>query len=62
MIVVDYEELPAVFDPVAAAKPEAPVLHEALETYKHAPGIKPVPGTNICNHFQLRKGDVNKAF
>jgi len=62
MIEVDYEELPAVFDPVEAAKPDAPVLHEALETYRHAPGINSIPGTNICNHFQLRKGDVQKAF
>lgn len=62
MIDVAYEVLPTVFDPVEAAKPDAPVIHEALETYQHAPGINPVPGTNICNHFKLRKGDVEKGF
>jgi len=62
LIDVAYEALPAVYDPVAAAKPDAPILHEALETYKHAPGINPVAGTNVCNHFQLRKGDVHKGF
>jgi len=62
LIDVAYEELAAVFDPIEASKPDAPIIHEALATYKHAPGINPVAGTNVCNHFQLRKGDVNKGF
>jgi len=62
LIKVEYEALPAVFDPEESARPDAPLLHEDLGTYKHAPGINPQPGTNICNHFQLRKGDVEKGF
>lgn len=62
LIKVDYEELPAVFDPVEAAKPQAPLIHEGLGSYRRAPGINPVKGTNICNHFQLRKGDMGKGF
>jgi carbon-monoxide dehydrogenase large subunit len=62
LIEVNYEELPAVFDPTEAAKPEAPLIHEELGSYHHAPGINPIKGTNICNHFQLRKGDVKKGF
>jgi len=62
LIKVDYEELPAVFDPIDAAKPEAPLIHEHLGNYNHAPGMNPIPGTNICNHFQLRKGNVEKGF
>jgi CO/xanthine dehydrogenase Mo-binding subunit len=62
LIEVQYEELPAVFDPEEAAKPGAPLIHEELDTYKCAPGINPIPGTNICNHFQLRKGDVEEGF
>ncbi len=62
LIAVEYEELPAVFDVVEAAGPEAPLIHEHLETYHHAPGINPIKGTNVCNHFELRKGDVEKGF
>ena len=62
LIDVVYEELPAVFDPEASAATDAPIIHEDLGTYKHAPGIDPKTGTNICNHFQLRKGDVEKGF
>jgi carbon-monoxide dehydrogenase large subunit len=62
LIEVVYQELPAVFDPLEAARTEAPVIHEDLGTYRHAPGISPIAGTNICNHFQLRKGDVEKGF
>lgn len=62
LIEVNYEELPPIFDPTEAAKPEAPLIHEGLGSYNHAPGINPIPSTNICNHFQLRKGDVEKGF
>ncbi len=47
LIKVEYEPLPAVFDAVKAAKPEAPLLHKDLATYKCAPGIVPMPNTNI---------------
>jgi CO/xanthine dehydrogenase Mo-binding subunit len=62
LIRVEYEELPAVFDPVESSKPGAPLIHEALDTYSHVPVCHPVKGTNICSHFQLRKGDVEKGF
>ncbi len=62
LIDVQYEELTAVFDPEEAAKPGAPLIHEELETYKCAPGINPIPSTNICNHFAVVKGDVVKGF
>jgi CO/xanthine dehydrogenase Mo-binding subunit len=61
-IVVDYEELPAVFDPLEAVRPTAPILHEELGRYARPPGIDPVPGTNIANHFALSRGDVAEAF
>jgi len=59
---VEYEELPAVFDPLEALKPSAPLLHEKMEEYKHAPVFKPQPGTNIANRFTLIHGDVQKGF
>lgn len=62
LITVELEPLPALFDPVEAMKPEAILIHEGLSGYALAPGIFPVGGTNICNHFKLRKGDVEEGF
>jgi CO/xanthine dehydrogenase Mo-binding subunit len=59
---VEYEELPAVFDPVEAAQPDAPLLHPDLGEYEVANFIFPEPGTNISEHFKLRKGDVESAW
>jgi carbon-monoxide dehydrogenase large subunit len=61
MVDVEYEALPAVFDPVEALKPDAPLLHERMEEYKHAPVFYPVPGTNIANRFRLVHGDADKG-
>lgn len=36
-ISVDYEVLPAVFDPIAAMRPEAPLLHDDVASYAGAP-------------------------
>ncbi len=44
---VEYEPLPAVFDPVLALKPDAPVLHGQ---------------SNIASHFVISKGDAGKGF
>lgn len=57
LITVEYKELPGLFDPVEAAKPGAPLIHENLETYVRASTVNPIKGTNVCNHFQLRKRD-----
>jgi carbon-monoxide dehydrogenase large subunit len=59
---VEYEELPAVFDPVEAAQPDAPLLHPDMGKYEVANFIFPKPGTNISEHFKLRKGDVESAW
>ena len=65
-IEVDYDELPAVFDPEEALASAAPVLHEKVEIRRHGfadvGGIRPVDGTNICNHFHLSLGDIEKGF
>ncbi len=62
LVEVEYEELPAVFDPVAAAQPDAPLLHPDLGKYEVANFIFPEPGTNISEHFKLRKGDTEAAW
>lgn len=62
LIQVEYEPLPGLFDPTEAMKPDAPLIHEALDRYDTAPGTSPVARTNICNHFKIRRGDVGKGF
>ncbi len=62
LIHVEYELLPALFNPVEAMKSREVLIHENLSQYAVAPGIFPVPGTNICNHFKLRKGDPERGF
>ena len=62
LIKVDYEELPPVLDPFRAMEPGAPLVHEELGRYWVGPMFHPVAGTNICNHFKLRKGDVEEGF
>src|SRR5699024_8490650 len=62
LIEVEYEELPAVTNAVEGMKPEAPLIHSELGKYRHAPIFKTVPGTNISEHFKLRKGNVDQAF
>jgi len=62
LIQVEYEPLPAVFDPVEGVKPEAPLIHPDLKDYKVASFLHPKPGTNISNHFKVRKGNVDAAW
>jgi len=62
LVEVEYEELPAVFGPEEALAPDAPLLHPDLGEYKVANFIFPEPGTNISEHFKLRKGDVESAW
>jgi CO/xanthine dehydrogenase Mo-binding subunit len=62
LIEVEYEELPGVFDPFEALKPDAPIIHEDLGSYEVVPVFYPEPGTNVANHFKLRKGDIEKGF
>jgi len=61
LVNIEYESLPTVFDPVEAMKPEAPLLHEKMGEYRHAPAFNPVPGTNIANKFTLIHGDVERG-
>ncbi len=62
LVEVEYEPLPGVFDPEFGATPEAPLLHPKLGDYKVANFIFPQPGSNISNHFRVRKGDTDAAF
>jgi carbon-monoxide dehydrogenase large subunit len=62
VIAVEYEQLPAVLDPLKAMKPDAPLIHAAIHTYQHIPVIKPIEHTNICHHVQFLKGDMDQGF
>jgi CO/xanthine dehydrogenase Mo-binding subunit len=63
LIKVEYEELPAVLTVDEAIRPDSILIHEEivpLPAYKHL--FSPRMGTNICNHFKLRHGDVERGF
>lgn len=49
LLEIEYEELPAVFDALAAIESDAPTLHEQFPN-------------NIFKHAKLRHGDVERAF
>ena len=62
LIEVEYEPLPGVFDPEFGASAEAPLLHPDLGKYEVMNFIFPKKGTNISNHFKLRRGDTASAW
>lgn len=62
LIEVEYEVLEPVLDPEFGATSEAPLLHPELNQYVVANFIFPQAGTNISNHFKIRKGDVDSAW
>ena len=60
-IIVEYEELPAVFDEVEAMTSKA-VVHEELKPAGTFPDLKHLQGkknTNIALDYHLRRGDVD---
>jgi CO/xanthine dehydrogenase Mo-binding subunit len=64
LIVADYEEIPAVFDEVEAMTSTA-FVHEELNPAGTFPDLKHLKGrknTNVALDFQLRRGDIGKAF
>lgn len=63
LIDVEYELLPAVFDPLEAMTPSAPVIHENIGAYDGAPEkILAVDLRNGLTRLAWRKGDVEKGF
>ncbi|MBU2609365.1 MAG: xanthine dehydrogenase family protein molybdopterin-binding subunit [Chloroflexi bacterium] len=62
LIEVEYEILEPVLDPEFGVSPKAPLIHPDLGQYVVASFILPKSGTNISNHFKIRKGDVDSAW
>jgi CO/xanthine dehydrogenase Mo-binding subunit len=61
LIEVEYEELPAVFDPLESCKAGAPLLHPDLNDYEGLPA--PIPGpSNEFHVFSMTKGEVEQGF
>jgi len=65
LIEVQYEELPAVFTLDEALADDAPLVHEEPprvgQTFADLI-IDTKSGTNVCNHFKLRKGNMEEGF
>lgn len=65
LIRIEYEELPAVFNEEEALRPGAPVVHdprpEMDPAFSSLIGI-PAGAGNLCSHFKLRRGDVERGF
>jgi len=64
LVEVDYEPLPAVFDVLEAVKPGSPLVHEQhrpAKAFADLAHVKAGQQSNICYHFKLRTGDVDKA-
>ena len=60
---VDYEVLPAVFDPMEAMRPDAPLLHEDVASYAGAPlDVLAQDVHNGQTRLAWAKGDVREGF
>jgi CO/xanthine dehydrogenase Mo-binding subunit len=66
LIEVDYEELPAVLDVDDAIKQNPTLVHDTVRIpesgFADLAELKPIDGTNICTHFRLNRGDIDKGF
>ncbi|WP_421881569.1 xanthine dehydrogenase family protein molybdopterin-binding subunit [Pacificispira sp.] len=60
LVVVDYEELPAILSPEAGLAPDAAIIHEELESY-----LKVFPAIcdgNMASYTELSEGDIEVGF
>jgi CO/xanthine dehydrogenase Mo-binding subunit len=63
LVKVEYDPLPVVNSLGDALKPGAPLVHEALETYRHVgENTYPEPGSNVSHRQKIRKGDLQKGW
>jgi CO/xanthine dehydrogenase Mo-binding subunit len=65
LVDVEYEPLPAVFDPLDAVADGAPLLHDQHTISDNDSAyfdLRPQAGTNVCHRFRVRSGDVAEGF
>jgi CO/xanthine dehydrogenase Mo-binding subunit len=63
LIEVEYEPLPAVFDPAEAMKPKAPILHtESLRSETRLDSFRFESNSNVLSVYHVEDGDVGIGF
>ena len=60
LIDVDYEPLPAVFDPLESLESDAPLVHDDVAAYDGPADL--VRFGNVCARVTLQRGDIDLAF
>jgi CO/xanthine dehydrogenase Mo-binding subunit len=60
LIEVEYEDLPAVFDPIAALQPDAPLVHEKINDIPAPEAL--IRWGNVTAQVLLERGDTQRAF
>ncbi len=61
-IAVELEELPGVFDPEEALRPDAPVVHQPAAPPSEPAHADAPDAPNLCAHHRIRKGDPAVGF
>lgn len=59
---VVYEPLPVYIDARQAMSEDAIIIHEDMDQIWALPTLKPMPGTNIANFYQVKKGRAAEGF
>lgn len=62
LVRVEYEPLPALFDPMDAVQENSCLLHPDLWECERVPWFFPEADTNVAHCRRTRKGDVEKGF
>ncbi len=62
LVTVEYEELPAIFDPIAAMIPDAPLVHVDPGSYVGWPAEIPADAHNVCSYQVWDRGDIVGGF
>jgi len=60
LIQVEYEEIPAVFDPLEAMGEDAPIIHEELQSYQDTLPSKRYG--NVRNEVRICRGDMEEGW
>src|SRR5437870_3123512 len=64
LVDVRYEELPAATSAAQALAGNASLIHPEIERAGHfrdLSGLRPIPGTNVCQHYAYQRGDLARA-
>jgi len=60
LIEIEYDDLPALFDPIEALQPDAPLIHDDVTAYAGPETL--IRWGNVCSQVVLAHGDVAGAF